>query len=49
MPLNLRQIEAFWYVCQTGSTTVVGEFMRMARPAISRLIEDLEAKEERIW
>ncbi|USG61581.1 LysR substrate-binding domain-containing protein [Sneathiella marina] len=42
MRLNLRQIEAFRFVHQTGSMTVAGEFMGVSQPAISRLIRDLE-------
>jgi DNA-binding transcriptional LysR family regulator len=42
--LNLRQIEAFRSVYQTGSMTVGGELMGVSQPAISRLIRDLEAE-----
>lgn len=44
MRLNLRQIEAFRAVFQTGSMTAAGEAMGVTQPAISRLIRDLEAE-----
>lgn len=44
MRLNLRQIEAFRCVYQTGSMTLAGEMMGVSQPAISRLIRDLEAE-----
>lgn len=46
MRLNLRQIEAFRYVYQTGSMTVAGGLMGVSQPAVSRLIKDLEAEVE---
>lgn len=42
MRLNLRQIEAFRAVCETGSMTAAGEVLGVTQPAISRLIRDLE-------
>lgn len=42
MRLNLRQIEAFRAVFQTGSMTAAGALMGVTQPAISRLIRDLE-------
>ena len=44
MRLNLRQVEAFRAVFQTGSMTAAGELMGVTQPAISRLIRDLEAE-----
>lgn len=44
MRINLRQIEAFRYVYQTGSMTTAGELMGVSQPAVSRLIRDLEAE-----
>lgn len=44
MRLNLRQIEAFRFVYQTGSMTMAGELMGVSQPAVSRLIADLEAE-----
>jgi DNA-binding transcriptional LysR family regulator len=41
--LNLRQVEAFWAVYQTGSMTAAGDLMAISQPAVSRLIRDLEA------
>lgn len=39
---NLRQIEAFRAVIQTGNMTLAGELLGVTQPAISRLIRDLE-------
>jgi len=44
MRMNLRQVEAFRYVYQTGSMTTAGELMGVSQPAVSRLIRDLEAE-----
>jgi DNA-binding transcriptional LysR family regulator len=44
MRLNLRQIEAFRAVFQTGSMTTAGGLMGITQPAVSRLIKDLEAE-----
>ncbi|HAD86250.1 MAG TPA: transcriptional regulator, partial [Rhodospirillaceae bacterium] len=44
MRLNLRQVEAFRAVFQTGSMTAAGELMGGSQPAVSRLIRDLEAE-----
>ena len=44
MRLNLRQVEAFRAVFQTGSMTAAGELMGISQPAVSRLIRDLEAE-----
>lgn len=44
MRMNLRQVEAFRYVYQTGSMTAAAELMGVSQPAISRLIRDLEAE-----
>ncbi|MAN79139.1 MAG: hypothetical protein CMM77_13415 [Rhodospirillaceae bacterium] len=44
MRLNLRQIEAFRAVFQTGSMTAAGSLMGITQPAVSRLIRDLEAE-----
>jgi DNA-binding transcriptional LysR family regulator len=46
MRLNLRQVEAFRAVFQTGSMTAAGELMGVTQPAVSRLIRDLEAEVE---
>lgn len=43
MKINLRQIEAFRLVFQTGSMTTAAKLMSVTQPAISRLIRDLEA------
>lgn len=39
---NLRQIEAFRAVIETGNMTQAGEVLGVTQPAISRLIRDLE-------
>lgn len=44
MRINLRQVEAFRAVFQTGSMTAAGALMGVTQPAISRLIRDLEAE-----
>ncbi|MEQ9169591.1 MAG: LysR substrate-binding domain-containing protein [Rhodospirillales bacterium] len=44
MRLNLRQVEAFRAVFQTGSMTAAGDLMGITQPAVSRLIKDLEAE-----
>lgn len=44
MRINLRQIEAFRAVFQTGSMTAAGALMGVTQPAVSRLIRDLEAE-----
>jgi DNA-binding transcriptional LysR family regulator len=44
--LNLRQIEAFRLVFQTGSMTTAARLMSITQPAVSRLIRDLEATTE---
>lgn len=44
MRLNLRQVEAFWFVFQTGSMTTAAELMGVTQPAVSRLIRDFEAE-----
>jgi DNA-binding transcriptional LysR family regulator len=46
MRLNLRQVEAFRAVFQTGSMTAAADLMGVTQPAISRLIRDLEAETE---
>ncbi|OYR17575.1 LysR substrate-binding domain-containing protein [Brucella thiophenivorans] len=46
MKINLRQIEAFRLVFQTGSMTTAANLMFVTQPAISRLIKDLEATTE---
>lgn len=42
MRINLRQVEAFRLVFQTGSMTTAAKLMMITQPAISRLIKDLE-------
>lgn len=42
MNLNLRQIEAFRAVIETGSMTEAGKVLAVSQPAISRHIKDLE-------
>ena len=44
MRINLRQVEAFRAVFQTGSMTAAGMLMGITQPAVSRLIRDLEAE-----
>lgn len=44
MNLNLRQIEAFRAVIETGSMTEAGQMLSVSQPAISRQIRDLEAR-----
>ena len=44
MRINLRQVEAFRAVFQTGSMSAAGALMGVTQPAISRLIRDLEAE-----
>lgn len=44
MRINLRQIEAFRAVFQTGSMTAAAALMGVTQPAVSRLIRDLEAE-----
>src|SRR6218665_1736823 len=44
--LNLRQIEAFRLVFQTGSMTTAARLMSITQPAVSRLIRDLEETTE---
>ena len=39
---NIRQIEAFRAVIETGNMTQAGEVLGVTQPAISRLIRDLE-------
>lgn len=46
MRLNLRQIEAFRAVFQTGSMTAAADLMGVTQPAVSRLVRDLEAEIE---
>ncbi len=46
LKINLRQIEAFRLVFQTGSMTTAANLMFVTQPAISRLIKDLEATTE---
>ena len=42
--LNLRQVEAFRAVFQTGSMTAAAGLMGISQPAVSRLIKDLEGE-----
>lgn len=44
MRINLRQVEAFRAVFQSGSMTAAGALMGITQPAVSRLIRDLEAE-----
>ncbi len=44
MNLNLRQIEAFRAVIETGSMTEAGKVLSVSQPAISRQIRDLEER-----
>lgn len=44
MRINLRQVEAFRAVFQTGSMTAAGALMGVTQPAISRLVRDFEAE-----
>lgn len=44
MHLNLRQIEAFRAVMETGSMTEAGKMLAVSQPAISRQIRDLEER-----
>lgn len=44
MALNLRQIEAFRMVMQTGTVTAAAERLRISQPAVSRLLSLLEAR-----
>lgn len=44
MRLNLRQIEAFHAVIETGSMTEAGNMLGISQPAVSRQIRDLEAQ-----
>ncbi|MGI6856109.1 LysR family transcriptional regulator [Mesorhizobium sp. 1B3] len=46
MKINLRQIEAFRLVFQTGSMTTAARLMSITQPAVSRLIRDLEETTE---
>jgi len=46
LKINMRQIEAFRFVFQTGSMTTAAKLMSVTQPAISRLIRDLEATTE---
>ncbi|MDZ5449549.1 LysR substrate-binding domain-containing protein [Labrys sedimenti] len=40
--INLRQVEAFRAVMQTGRMTLAAELMAVTQPAVSRLVADLE-------
>ncbi len=42
-PLNPRQLEAFRAVMLTGSMTAAARLMSISQPAVTRLIQDLEA------
>ncbi|MGX1786456.1 LysR substrate-binding domain-containing protein [Bosea sp. NPDC055332] len=44
MSLNIRQIEAFRMIMQTGTVTAAAERLRISQPAVSRLLSLLEAK-----
>ena len=44
MRLNLRQIEVFRAVIETGSMTEAGHTLGVSQPAVSRQIRDLEAR-----
>lgn len=44
MPLNPRQIEAFRAVIVTGSTVRAAHAMGISQPAVSRLLQDLQAR-----
>ena len=44
MRLNLRQIEAFRAVIETGSMTEAGKVLGLSQPAVSRHIRDLEER-----
>lgn len=44
MRVNLRQIEAFRAVVETGSMTEAGKVLGVSQPAISRHIRDMEAQ-----
>ena len=44
MQLNLRQIEVFRTVIETGSMTKAGKVLGISQPAVSRQIRDLESR-----
>ena len=40
--LNLRQVEAFRTVCETGTVTGAAQALNVSQPSVTRLISDLE-------
>lgn len=42
--INLRQVEAFRAVMQSGSITAAAELMSVTQPAVSRLIKYFESR-----
>lgn len=44
MQINLKQLEAFRAVMQTGSTNEAASFLNISQPAVSRSIKNLEAQ-----
>ena len=42
--MELRQLEAFAAVMSTGSVTAAGRLLGRSQPAISRLLQELEAE-----